>query len=55
MMEGIKYFEVSLDSVIRFYIQNALKYERDWELVGIDSSRDVVMFKRYEFGKKVTV
>ena len=51
MPAKIEYFHVSLSSIIRFYIKNALN-QHDCDIVGIDTTKDVVMFKRFDYKEK---
>lgn len=46
-MSKFEYFDVSLEAIIRFYIENAL-IEKEWEILAIDMKRDRVVFKRFE-------
>lgn len=45
-MGRFEYFKVFLSSIIRHYVECALKYH-DWEVIAIDPLKDAVVLRRY--------
>lgn len=43
----IEHFEVSLDQVLKYFIEHALK-EKDWTVVAIDPVKNNVILRRYK-------
>jgi hypothetical protein len=39
------YFETHLSLILRFYEDNALSAEYDWEVLAVDNKRDRVIFR----------
>lgn len=44
---GIEHFEVSLEQILKYFIEHALK-EKDWMVVAIDPVKNNVVLRRYK-------
>jgi len=44
-MSDFDYFETTLESIVRYYIETTMK-KKDWEVIAIDLKKGVVVLRR---------